>query len=235
MSHPPPPEGEPSEPGQPEQGGPEVGEPATGRPTADQPAPDQPRPGHEGYGHPGYGPPGYGPPGQPHGAGQPPYGTGQPYGSGQHPPYGYDPTRGPHGYDPSQPPYGYGGQQPYGYDPQQPAYGYGQPPLQQQPYYAGAMKPEHPGAVPSLVIGVIALSGVIPIFLGLPLLLGPWAWVKGKRTVDEIEASGGALGGRGQAMCGYVFGIVATVLLGLGILAIVVLAVVGLAVSTSPG
>lgn len=168
------------------------------------------------------------------GYGQPGYGQGQPYGQ---PPQS--------GYDPNQPSYGYGqGQQPYGYDPNQPSYGYtqgqqpygyGQPPYQQG-YYPGGPKPEHPGAVPSLVIGIIALAG--GFVCALPLALGPWAWVKGKRTRDEIDASGGQLGGRGLAQGGYVCGIIATALLALGVVLLilgVVIAVVAGTTSTTSG
>jgi hypothetical protein len=190
MTQPPTPEGEPPRSGQPGHG--------------DQGQGDQ----GEGFGQPGYGQPGYGQPG---------YGP---------PPYGYDPNQPPPppGYDPHQPYPGQGpgqhgyvhqpGHQPYGHWPppgQQP-YGYGPPPYH-QPYYPPGTRPEHPGAVPSLVIGVIALAGVIPIFVGLPLLLGPWAWVKGRRTVQEIDASGGQLSGRGMATGAYVCGMIATILL----------------------
>lgn len=179
MSYPPPPDGEPSESGQPVPGQ----------------TPGQP-------GQPGYGPPG---PGQP-------------------PPYGYDPNQpAPYGYGPGQPPPGYG-PQPYGYAPGQPPY--------QPGYYPGGPKPEHPGAVPSLVIGVIGLLGGL-MCAGLPLVLGPWAWIKGKRTVDEIDASGGQVGGRGLAVGGYVCGIVATVLLALGVLALVIALIVAVAAGTS--
>lgn len=43
--------------------------------------------------------------------------------------------------------------------------------------------------------------------------LGPVAWALGKRALDQIEASGGAYGGRAQVMVGYMLGIVGTVLM----------------------
>ena len=63
--------------------------------------------------------------------------------------------------------YAYGGQQQYAYDPHQMAYTYGQPPFQQQPYYhAGAPRPEHPGAVPSLVIvGSLVTSSTVTVIV----------------------------------------------------------------------
>ena len=74
-------------------------------------------------------------------------------------------------------------------------------------YYAA---PDHPKALTALVLGVLGVA-----FCGV---LGPFAWVIGKRSVDEIDASHGRLGGRIQAQAGYVLGIVATVLLVLGVL-----------------
>ncbi|MCU1639756.1 MULTISPECIES: DUF4190 domain-containing protein [unclassified Nocardia] len=41
--------------------------------------------------------------------------------------------------------------------------------------------------------------------------LGPVAWVMGRRALNEIEASGGAYGGRVQVVVGYVLGIVGTI------------------------
>jgi hypothetical protein len=175
------------------------------------------QPSDAGQGGPQPGQPGYG---QQYGQ-QPP-----PSGYGQQPPYGYG----------QQPQYGYGEQQPYGYDPQQqygygqPAYGYGQQPYPQG-WYPGPHRPEHPGAVPTLVIGIIALAG--GLICGLPALLGPWAWVKGRRILNEIDASNGQLGGRGMAQGGYVCGIIATILLALGVLALVVAVGLGVAGSAS--
>lgn len=166
----------------------------------------QQQPGQPPYGQPGYGQPGHGQPGY----GQPPYGRpgyGQPgysqpgYQAGQGQPYGYDPN------------------QPY-YDPNQP-YGYGQTAPYQQGYYPGGPRPEHPGAVPSLIIGIIALAGGV-MCGGLPLVVGPWAWIKGRRTMHEIDASGGQLEGRGLAQGGMICGIIATVLLILGVILLAV-------------
>jgi hypothetical protein len=249
MSYPPPPEGE--QPGSdpqgtgdersdqpdresPEQPGPDQQD--TERLSAGGPPPQQPQP--PGPGQPGQPAPGQTPPGQPApgypAQGQPP---GQPTGHGQpgQPAYGYDPNQPPYGYgqqpaygyDPNQPQYGYG-QQGYGYDPNQAQYAYGHPPYQG---YPGGPKPEHPAAVQSLVIGVIALAGGFACLL--PLVLGPWAWVKGKRTVNEIDASGGQVGGRGLATGGYICGIIATCFLGLAIIGLVILLVVAIATSTT--
>ena len=70
--------------------------------------------------------------------------------------------------------------------------------------------PDHPKATTSLVLGILGLAvcGV----------LAPFAWVSGKRAVNEIDASHGRLGGRGQAQAGYVMGIIGSVILALGVL-----------------
>jgi hypothetical protein len=57
-------------------------------------------------------------------------------------------------------------------------------------------------------------------------VISPFAWVTGKRTLAEIDASQGRWGGRGQAQAGYVLGIVGTVLLGLGVAFLVIYGVV---------
>jgi len=88
-----------------------------------------------------------------------------------------------------------------------PGYGGGSTPA----YHYAA--PDHPKATTSLVLGIL---GVV-----LCQVLGPFAWVIGKRTLGEIDASHGRLGGRGQAQAGYVLGIVGTVLLALSVLAII--------------
>lgn len=108
------------------------------------------------------------------------------------------------------------GQDPYGHNP------YGRDPYAQDPYAQAsgyppqgpmAYAPDHPKATTSLILGIL---GVV-----LCQALGPFAWVIGKRTVNEIDASNGTVGGRGSALAGYVLGIIATVLLGLGLLVMV--------------
>ena len=76
--------------------------------------------------------------------------------------------------------------------------------------------PDHPGATKAMVVGLIALIGGFTCYL--PLALGPWAWVLGRRVVREIDAQPGRYEGRGQAMAGFVTGVIATVLLLLGVL-----------------
>ena len=75
--------------------------------------------------------------------------------------------------------------------------------------------PNASGAVASLVLGILGL-----IFCPL---CAPIAWALGSGAEREIDASGGALGGRGLATAGKIIGIVGTVLLVLGILFLVLL------------
>ena len=121
-----------------------------------------------------------------------------------------------------QPPY----KQPYppqGY----PAQGYPPPGYPQAPIqYA----PDHPRATTSLVLGIL---GVV-----LCQVIAPFAWAMGKKTLDEIDASQGRVGGRGAAQAGYILGIVGTVLLALSLVFILIyvvfmIAVVGGGVATS--
>lgn len=114
----------------------------------------------------------------------------------QSPPYG-----GAYGGSPGAPPaYGQAYPSPYG------PYGYGAP-LQ-----------NHPSAQTAMVLGLVGLIG--SFFCLLPIFLSPFAWAMGARARREIDASGGTLGGRDSATVGYVTGIIGTVLLVLGIVAV---------------
>ena len=109
---------------------------------------------------------------------------------------------------------------------------YGQPygqaqPYGQQPGYA-AYAADHPKATTALILGILGI-----VVCGF---LAPFAWRIGKRTVDEIDASQGQLGGRGSAQAGYILGLIGTVLLGLGLLflvGIVVVTIISAATSSS--
>jgi hypothetical protein len=104
----------------------------------------------------------------------------------------------------------------YGYPPAGP--GSGLPPGYPPPY-PGYRVPDHPRATTVLVLGIVAVVGGMTCYL--PLLLGPFAWAMGRSAVREIDADPQRLGGRGQAMAGYVLGVVATVLMVLGLLVLV--------------
>ena len=88
------------------------------------------------------------------------------------------------------------------------------------PYVYAA--PDHPKAVTAMVLGIIGLVAC--------QVASPFAWAMGKRTVAEIDASGGRLGGRGQAQAGYILGIVGTILLGLAVAFLLVYLVIMIAV-----
>lgn len=106
--------------------------------------------------------------------------------------------------------------------------GYGYP--AQYPVYA---TPDHPKATTALVLGLVGIIGGLTCYL--PLALGPWAWSIGRRAVREIDAEPQRFGGRGQAMAGYVLGVISTVLLVLGILAALVFLVLAIALAGTSG
>lgn len=85
-----------------------------------------------------------------------------------------------------------------------------QPPYPAQPGYAPP--PEHPRATTVLVLGILGL-----VLCGV---IAPFAWVMGKSTLEEIDASGGRWGGRSSANTGYILGIVGSIMLGFGLLMI---------------
>ena len=66
----------------------------------------------------------------------------------------------------------------------------------------------HPQATTVLVLGIVGLAAC--------QLAAPFAWVMGNRVVAEIDASGGAVGGRDAANAGRICGIVGTALLAVG-------------------
>ena len=66
-----------------------------------------------------------------------------------------------------------------------------------------------PDAPPNASNAVTAMVlGILGVILWPPL--GPVAWVLGRRGEQEIDATGGALGGRGLATTGKVLGMVGT-------------------------
>lgn len=105
--------------------------------------------------------------------------------------------------------------------PDQPTAPYQQP-YPEQEYPAAGYPPwyaaDHPRATTSLVLGVLGIVAC--------QVLGPVAWWMGKKTLDEIDASGGRYGGRAAAQAGYVMGIVGTVLLTLALVVLVFYALV---------
>jgi hypothetical protein len=84
------------------------------------------------------------------------------------------------------------------------------------PGYPYGPQPEQSQATTALVLGILGVALCGPI--------APFAWSIGRSSLREIDASGGALGGRGKAQAGYIMGIVGSILLlvavGLGVLLI---------------
>ncbi len=83
--------------------------------------------------------------------------------------------------------------------------------------YAGP-PPDQRQATTALVLGILGLA--------ICGVLAPFAWSIGRSSLREIDASGGALGGRGKAQAGYIMGIIGTILLALAIVGGVLLVAV---------
>ena len=102
--------------------------------------------------------------------------------------------------------------------------GPGAPPA---PGYTAAPGQKVDGATTALIMGIIGL-----VFCQF---LGPFAWVMGRNAERRVDASGGMLTGRGEATAGKVLGIIATVLLVLGIVAFIALIAIGSSVVDDGG
>lgn len=96
-------------------------------------------------------------------------------------------------------------------------------PYPNQPYAPGPAR--HPQATTALVLGILGLA--------LCGLLAPFAWYIGGSAVKEIDASPYAYSGRSEANAGRIMGIVGTVLIAVGVVAVIGLVVLGLAVGSS--
>ncbi|MER7608262.1 DUF4190 domain-containing protein [Nocardioides sp. NPDC127503] len=118
------------------------------------------------------------------------------------------------------PPPAYGGQPNYGGQP-----GYGQAPYGAPAAYAGPVGTPDSGATTAMVLGIVGLVG--SFLCGLPIVLSPFALFMGLSAKKRIDASAGALTGRGNAQAGFILGIIGTVLLALSILLIVVVIIIG--------
>ncbi|MFN8193302.1 MAG: DUF4190 domain-containing protein [Nocardioidaceae bacterium] len=82
----------------------------------------------------------------------------------------------------------------------------------------------HPQATLILILGILSL-----VVCGL---LGPVAWVMGNRAKAEIDAAGGAIGGRDMVQAGRIIGIIATVLMVLALLVVILVFAVGIGTAT---
>ncbi|TMB97253.1 MAG: DUF4190 domain-containing protein [Chloroflexi bacterium] len=73
----------------------------------------------------------------------------------------------------------------------------------------GASQRSDNGALIALGLAIAGL--VLGLPLGVPgLICGPIAYFMGKAAINRIDASAGALSGRGMATAAWIFGIVAT-------------------------
>ncbi|MFD0365401.1 DUF4190 domain-containing protein [Nocardia sp. GCM10030253] len=97
------------------------------------------------------------------------------------------------------------------YPPPPPQYGY-------SPYGYGPPQ-DHPQATTVMILGILGL-----VFCQI---LGPFAWVMGKKALNEIDASGGTIGGRSNVMVGYVCGIISSVLIIVSLLFVVFFVILG--------
>ena len=89
---------------------------------------------------------------------------------------------------------------------------YGRP---SRPAPYGGMAVEHPQGTTVLVVGILSL-----VVCGL---LGPVAWVMGTNALQEIDQNPLAYSNRGLVVAGQICGIVATVLLVIGVLMALIL------------
>jgi hypothetical protein len=69
---------------------------------------------------------------------------------------------------------------------------------------AGYPTPDHPRAATAMILGILGL-----VCCGLA---SPFAVWTGRKAIRDIDASGGLIGGRGQAQAGFVLGIIGTAL-----------------------
>lgn len=93
------------------------------------------------------------------------------------------------------------------------------PPAAPPPPPGGYAYPQqHPRATIALVLGIIALIAC--------QFLGPVAWAIGHNAVKEIDASGGVLGGRSEALAGKILGIIATIILAVGFVILILVLII---------
>ncbi len=83
------------------------------------------------------------------------------------------------------------------------------------------------GATASLVLGII---GVLLCFI-----CAPFAWSLGRKAERAVDASGGALGGRGEATAGKILGMIGTGLMVIGIIVFIALIAIGASTVDSGG
>lgn len=107
----------------------------------------------------------------------------------------------------------------YGQQPPPPPYGY-------QQFGGGSMMPaNHPQGTTILVLGILSLA--------VCSILGPFAWSMGNKAIREIDAdSTTTYSNRGQIVAGRICGMIATIMLAIGVV-IAVIAIIAAAASSN--
>jgi fatty acid desaturase len=95
-----------------------------------------------------------------------------------------------------------------------------QPAPTAQPGQAGGAYPEASQATLALILGIVGLLLFQP--------LGPFAWWLGGKEKKAIDAGRRDPANRGQAVAGWVLGIIATIFLILGVLFFVIFLIIGI-------
>lgn len=100
------------------------------------------------------------------------------------------------------------------------------PPSQPTGQYAAAPVPgrKADGAVAALILGIV---GIV-----LCQILAPFAWAMGSKAQRLVDASGGTLGGRGEATAGKILGIIGTVFLIVWIVVLIAIVALGTSIDT---
>ncbi len=133
---------------------------------------------------------------------------------------------------PPPPPPAYGPSQPPQTPPQagQPYPTYGQQgpypptaPPYQSGMYAGGL--EHPQGTVILILGILSIV--------LCQLLGPFAWVMGRRALAEIDSSGRTYTNRTMVQAGMICGVIGTVFLALGLVSLIFVIIVSIGAASS--
>jgi fatty acid desaturase len=100
-----------------------------------------------------------------------------------------------------------------------------QPAPAAQPGRPGGSYPESSQATLALILGIVGLLLFQPV--------GPFAWWLGGKEKKAIDAGRRDPANRGQAVAGWVLGIIATVFLILGVLLGVIFVIVGIAAAAN--
>jgi hypothetical protein len=84
------------------------------------------------------------------------------------------------------------------------------------------IQPKEPQATTAMVLGIVGVAGGMMCYL--PILVSPVALIFGRKSLNAIKRQP-HLGGRGEAMAGFVLGIIGTCLLVLMVAVIAAIAI----------